>query len=290
MGNTKIYNISDISETMLLPLYCRALESESKKPIIKDNKSVEIVNKLNNEFSKSERKFYKNLAQGKLHKQMVVTISLRTKKYDEYVLNFLKQFPDGIVVNIGCGLDTRFERIDNGEVEWYDLDFPEVLKLKRQFFQENERYHFISSSALNFNWIDALSEKKNRPFFFIAEGVFMYLYKEQVKSLLLKLQSVFPRAELACEVANEYIVKMLHSGLGKGSFQRKFHLNKDATFHFGIKESNHFEKWNPKIQFLDEWTYFDESEKKLGWMRFLGNIKLFRYAQWTVHYKLNETF
>ena len=94
------------------------------------------------------------------------------------VLDFLTRNPDGIVVNIGCGLDTRFSRIDDGKVEWYDLDFPEVIDVKKHFFQENDRYHFISSSVLEFKWIENLSNKKNHPFLFIAEGVLHHGYKK----------------------------------------------------------------------------------------------------------------
>jgi O-methyltransferase involved in polyketide biosynthesis len=138
---------------------------------------------------------------------------------------------------------------------------------------------------LDFEWIDAIKEKNDRPCFIYAEGVFMYLHEEEVKSLVLKLQSSFPGAELACEVASKKIIKLMQSRLGRRKFQRRFHLKEGVTYHFGIENSNDFEKWSPKIKFLDEWTYFDEPEKKLGWFRLFRNVKSFRYAQWTVHYK-----
>ena len=49
------------------------------------------------------------------------------------------------------------------------------------------------------------------------------------------------------------------------------------------------EEWNPGITFLDDWSYFDSKEKKLGWLRLAGNVGLFRKTQWTVHYRLNGT-
>jgi len=99
------------------------------------------------------------------------------------------------VVNIGCGLDTRFHRVDNGRVNFYDLDFPEVMEIKKKFISENDRYHFISSSVLDDDWMMEL-KKHDGPFMFLAEGVFMYLFKDDVKSLVLKLQSQFPGSEL----------------------------------------------------------------------------------------------
>jgi hypothetical protein len=81
-------------------------------------------------------------------------------------------------------------------------------------------------------------------------------------------------------------VKVLKRKLWKRKFQRDFHLGKEAIFNWGITDSRELEKWNTNIKFLDEWTYFDDNEKKLGWMRFLGRFEKFRKTQWVVHYQL----
>jgi len=173
--------ITGVSETLFLPLYSRAIESQTKDPIINDQKSVEIVNHLDKIFSKSNSKLHKMLFNRKLSKEYVVRIALRTKKFDEYVSDFLSKNPNGVIVNIGCGLDTRFYRIDNGKVEWYDIDLPQVIELKKHFINENDRYHFISSSLTDYSWMDILFQNKGRPFMFIAEGVFRYLHENEVK-------------------------------------------------------------------------------------------------------------
>ena len=280
------FDFSDISETLLIPLYARAIESKSENPILTDKKAIEIADKLNIVFSKSENKLHKNLSKGKFRKKLDVTLSMRTKKFDEYVLDFLKKSPDGIVVEIGCGLSTRFDRIDNGHISWYDLDFPEVIAIRKNFFKENERYHFIESSVLDFNWIKRIENNRDKGVLFIAEGVFMYLFEDDVKSLIFKLQNTFPGSEIAFEVCNSYVIKILKRKIWKKKFQRDFHLGKDAIFNWGIKDSNELENWNANIKFLDEWTYFDTNEKKLGWMRYLGKFEKIRKTQWIVHYKL----
>jgi len=66
--------------------------------------------------------------------------------------------------------------------------------------------------------------------------------------------------------------------------QRQLHFGKDATFNFGIRDSKEMEEWNTGIQFLDDWSYFDSDEKKLGWLKMFGKIEFFRKTQWTVHY------
>lgn len=74
-----------------------------------------------------------------------VGIVLRTREFDRYARDFLTRHPVAVVVHIGCGLDCRFERVDNGTVAWYDLDLPEVIALRRKLIgDEGARYHLLS--------------------------------------------------------------------------------------------------------------------------------------------------
>ena len=278
--------ISDVAATSFVTLYCHAIESQSKDPILDDQKAVEITRELNKILLVSENRLDKDLVKGKLKKELVIHVAIRAKQYDRYVRDFLENSPDGIVVNIGCGLDSRFLRVDNGRVMFYDLDLPEVIEIKKLFFEENERYHFISSSVLNHEWMSIVLEHEG-PFLFVAEGVFMYLDPQDVQSLILKLQSKFPGSELVCEVFNSLWLRKPLKRMMNYKMQHQLHLGKDATFHFGIRDSQEMEEWHAGIEFLDDWSYFDSEEKKLGWLKMFRNIEFFRKTQWTVHYRLN---
>ncbi|NET84326.1 MAG: class I SAM-dependent methyltransferase [Moorea sp. SIO1F2] len=279
--------ISDVAATSLLTLYCHALESQSKDTILDDPLAVEITDKLNPELSQSDNNFYQSLAKGKVEKKLVVHIAMRAKRYDDYVRNFLERSHHGIVVNIGCGLDPRFHRIDNGKVIFYDLDFPEVIAVKKKLLPETDRYRFIPSSVLNYEWMEAIRQLNNASVLFMAEGVFMYLQEDEVKSLVLKLQSTFPGCELIAEFFKAAWLKQPLQGIMNRKLQRDLHLGNDATFKFGIRDSKDLEGWNPGIEFLDDWFYLDEPENKLGLLRVLKDIPFFRKIQWTARYKLN---
>jgi len=199
MNEESINKITDISETLLIPLYSRALESQTEHPILIDTKAVEITKELNKIFEKSDSSLHQTLSKGKarrrLGKKLNVSLALRTRKFDRYCTSFLKKNPDGIIVELGCGLSTRFPRIDNGTLTWYDLDFPEVIDIRRQFFKESDRYHFIASSVLDFKWMGKI-QHKNKNILFIAEGLLMYLHEDEVKNLILNLQKHFQVANL----------------------------------------------------------------------------------------------
>jgi len=277
--------IGDIAATSFITLYCHAIETRSDDPVLSDPKSLEITTELNKTLSLSEHTLDRILVAGTLDARLVVHIALRAKKYDDYARDFLQKFPEGVIVNIGCGLDSRFLRIDNARVIFYDLDLPEIIGIKKTFFTESERYHLIASSVLDYNWMEPPLRHKG-PFLFMAEGVFMYLDGKDVRSLVLKIQEKFRGSELVCEVVNSLWLRPLLKKILDYKMQRQVHLGKDATFRSGIHDSREMEQWHSGILFLDEWSYFDSEEKKLGWLRLLKHIELIRKTQWTVHYLL----
>ena len=125
---------------------------------------------------------------------------------DEAIRVFLAKYPQGTIVNIGCGLDTTFERVDNGRLTWYDLDLPDVITLRRKFIQETWRRRFIAVSFLERDWLGSLEVKEQ--VFFFAPGVLYYFEKQEVREFLLRLADMFPGSELLMDVCSLFGIKM----------------------------------------------------------------------------------
>jgi len=280
-------SLPDVSETGMLTFYCHVIESQSPNPILQDEKAVEISRKLSPIFANSSNKLLQNLAKGKIKKELVTHITLRAKKYDEYVNSFLKENPDGIIVNIGCGMDSRFLRIDNGKVTFFDLDLPEMIEYKKQFYMETDRYHLIAGSVFDYAWMDRVEKIGKRPVLFMAEGVFMYLDGEKVKDLILTLQSRFPGSELVCEVVTAMFTRKPWNRMVALKMNQQLGVGKAAAFTFGIQNSREMETWHSGIEFLDDWSYFDTNHPRLGWVGTMGKMKFMRNVQYTVHYRLH---
>ena len=134
--------LSGVSETLLITLYLRAMESQRPDALIKDEKAMELVTRMSYDFDR--------VRQIPLSEANKLVIILRNREFDRYARDFLRRHPDAVVVHIGCGLDSRFERVDNGQVEWYDLDFPDVIELRRKLLGgEEARYHLLGCSVLD---------------------------------------------------------------------------------------------------------------------------------------------
>lgn len=280
--------LTDVSETGLLTLYCRAQESLSTDPILKDDKAVEITRTLNPLLEKSGDRVLRGLARGRIKSSLAVHISLRSRKYDEYARDFLARHSDGVIVNLGCGLDSRGLRLGSPEpAHFFDLDLPEVVRVRERFFQDSGRYHQLGFSVFDYRWMDKVQSYGPRPALFLAEGLFMYLDPEKVKDLVLTLQKRFPGAELVSEMVNKRWIGGFLGSMVRLKMQRELSLGRGVTYTFGIDGSRELETWNSGICLMDEWSYFDSRHPKLGWLGWTGNIPAFRQLQWTAHYLLN---
>jgi len=274
MSDQPVINLDGVAETLLITLYIRAQESERPDALLKDDCAVALFKRLDYDFSRFE-KFTMLDDDDKL------VIILRNREFDRYVRDFLTRNPQAVVVHIGCGLDARFERVDDGLVEWYDLDLPEVIELRRGLIGgEGPRHRFLSYSAFDKTWLDLLGAYRQRPFLFLAEGVFQYFDEAQVKSLFLALRDTFPGAELVFDTFSPYIV---------WANNLRFRISKtkiSARYHWGLKNGKDVESWGEGIRLLDEWRIFDHPEPRLHYPGWVRHIPMFAKAIGIFHYKL----
>lgn len=193
---TKV-QLGPVQETLLIPLLGRARESERSKPLIRDDKAAEIVNALDYDFSKWEKD------------PSLFGACLRTRFYDGEVSAFLEAHPGGTVVEIGAGLNTRFERLDNGRAHFIELDLPDSMALRRQFFQDAPRRKMIAASVLDEDWHAAVKASPG-PYCFVSEAVIIYLDNDAVEGLLARLAQTFPGAWLITDTTAKEMVNNQH--------------------------------------------------------------------------------
>jgi len=275
MSETTIQDLSGVAETLLIPLYIRAIETQRPDALLKDEKALALVVQMDSEFSR--------VKQIKMDKDDQVALILRNREFDRYARGCMDRYPNGIIVHIGCGLDSHFERVDNGRVEWYDLDLPEVIELRRKFIgDERGRYHFIAYSAFDSSWPSKMSIHRQRPILFLAEGVFMYFEREQIKSLVLMLRDHFPGAELVFDAFSPFLIRM-------NNFRFKISRAKiSARYNWGIKRGKDLEEWGDGISLLDEWFPFDCPEPRLAHMQWVRHIPLLAKVMGIFHYRFGQ--
>lgn len=186
--------LNGVAETMLQTIYARAQYSKQKKHIYYDEKAIEIVERMDYDFSLAGR-----------DKVMSSGTVARTFVFDELVSDFIRENPEAVVVNIACGLDTRYYRLDNRKITWYNLDLPETIHVRKQYFEENDRVSMIGASVLDPSWPSQVTRRGTM--LFIIEGLTMYLSAEDVKAMLAIIRDNFENAYVLMETTSPMWVK-----------------------------------------------------------------------------------
>lgn len=189
-----VAGLTDAQETLLLPLWARAMEHRNAHPIVQDSFAVQLVDTIDYDFEKlrgQESRF--------------VGFCIRSSIFDRLAQERLAQFPDTTVVEMGAGLDTRFDRIDNGRLRWFDIDLPAVTDLRKELFSPDERRKLITGSISEHDTFDAIPPSSDPPLF-IAEGVLYFLTKAQVLELLLFLADRYPGCSIVLDAQSPFFL------------------------------------------------------------------------------------
>jgi O-methyltransferase involved in polyketide biosynthesis len=185
MSETDV-ELGAVQETLLVPLYGRASLTREGNPLISDPKAVDIVEALDYDFSRFDGSM------------SLIGSVLRTRIFDHWVARWLEAHPAGTVVEIGAGLNTRYERLDNGRARWFELDLPDVLALRRRFFADTERRTMLAGSVLDDDWVETVAATPG-PWLFAAEAVLIYLPEPDVRRVVSRLTRRFPGSLLALD-------------------------------------------------------------------------------------------
>lgn len=270
MEKQKIH-LTQEKETLLVPLLSKAFESQKPHPILVDHKAEEILTGIDYDFNE-------------LHvpKQTLVTLAMRAKKLDSCVRDYLARTENPLVIHLGCGLDSRILRVESHKGSWYDLDYPDVIELRRNFFRETDHYRMIASSVTDHRWLERI--KENGPACIIAEGLLMYLREEEVRRLFVDLQARLPGSEIAFDAYSKLTAR--------GANNHPSIKKTGALIHWGLDDAKQIVTWVKDARLLEEW-YFTDSEdiSTLGFrdrllFRFMGLLGAAKKAHRILRFRL----
>lgn len=267
--NAGMNHLSEVSETALITLRSRVAESRKASPVLSDPMGEELYELLIEALPESIRK---RVLEIKLSPVLSRHIALRARKYDVLCTEFLDEFPDGLIVSLGCGFDTRFWRLGGAGLNYLELDLPPVIKSKKQLLGEKLSYPIMESSVLEEEWIRAVKNLQPEKVLFIAEGLFMYLPREQAIRILKVMAGTFSYSRLLMEVVAEKYTR----GFRKKMVEKKMRKGAGSTagdyYQFGIREATDIETFHPDYRVRGEWSYFEDPDIKPAF------LKLFRYS------------
>lgn len=251
------FNICDLTEaqsTLLMPLWARALENRHPQPLLQDRKAVEIVDSLDFDFASFAAKGVPQ-----------ADYCIRASVIDQLVTEFLSEHPSGTVVEFGVGLDTRFDRLDNGQVSWIELDLPHVIDLREKFFESNGRRQMLRGSIAESEWIERVLALVKGPILFVAEGVLYFISSVQVHNLIDNLVSNFPKAAFIFDAQSPWFLWFSNLKQPVPNAQMKFSVGNVREL-CGPAAKQRVHRW---IGYGDS-PYYDGKMQRLSPVKFWG--------------------
>lgn len=185
--------MNNVNKTLYIPLYGKAYVSR-KNIILQDKKAEEIWVRMEIPLKgKSKSKW------------LAYYLAMRARIYDEWLKEKINENHDAVVLHIGCGLDSRCERVSAKDVEWYDIDFPEVIEERRNYYRESDTYHMLPADMRMNEWKDNI--RAGRDAIIILEGVTMYFKPEELTELLADFSRYFNSVKILMDCYTESAAK-----------------------------------------------------------------------------------
>lgn len=183
-------NLSSTAATLLITLYSRAAMSKNNM-ILEDKKAEEIISLAGYDEKKLQ-----------VSKKLQALLTLRAYLIDEYTKEYISKHNGNCnIIQLGCGLDSRYIRINDSRITWYDLDFYGTIMMRKKYYKNSSNYKMIASNVCNFSWLDEIADL-NKPTLIIGEGLFMYLTEEENKAVLNELSKRINNCEVIMDVFN----------------------------------------------------------------------------------------
>ncbi len=257
-------NVADfkgVPSTLFLILWAQYLESKDSNGVCHDSKIIEIVEALDYDFS-----------QYRVNGDARLGVAVRKEIIAEQIQRFVDNNNGGIVVNLGCGLDTYCDRFKESNVLWYDLDLPHVIDLRRRFFSESDHYKMISKSVMDFSWTDEIH--CNKRVFVVAEGLLPYFSRSEVWALISHIDKKFADKELLIHAISPWRLRWLHRDMRRASIK----------LGWGIRSGKEMDGCFADLHFKDEWYVLARFPQRWRWyIRMLSLLPCFFEHEKIIH-------
>ena len=189
--------------------------------------------------------------------------------FDEQVKLFLREYPDATVVYAGCGLDTMFERVDNGRVMWYNLDSPGRIAIRNMYTSENEREKTIDISVHDLSWFNEIKCERDKGLLFVCRNILEYYSEKKVKKFLSQLYERFKGCNILFEVDTRYemLSASRHFGRWGAEYRRRKLYMSDPN--------STIESWDPGYNVISAKPVLDGVKLLPSWdskLKFIFNV------------------
>jgi O-methyltransferase involved in polyketide biosynthesis len=185
----------------------------------------------------------------------VRAIVLRSQWFARTIRKFFERNPNGLCINVGCGLDASFEQIaeaGGGRFCWIDLDLPEVIAIRRRYFAETERRRIIAGDISDPRLFAGLPWDSAQPAIVVAEGILYFLEPTQIETFFRSQADAADARHSVIEIAFDYA-----SPLGGWIVSRRpAHRQLGTTCHWTIRHASELRRIDARLEVVEDANVF----------------------------------
>jgi O-methyltransferase involved in polyketide biosynthesis len=245
--------LATIESTMLGPLWARAKFSLLYPEVFKDGQAVELKEKVLKDYPDAVKEFA--ILDEFLDELMGLAFVVRAKTFDDTIKSFIETNSRATIINLGCGLDTTYHRVDNGTIRWYNLDLPEAIAYRRRLIPDAERSTCIPKSIFDFDWMDEVAYTPSDGLLMFAGGLFAYFHETEVSNLFRAMAEKFSGGEIIFDSSSARGNWIVNRRLKKFGVEGIDHA-------FEARNPQQIEGWSPQIQVIDWFPFFSHLPRK----------------------------
>lgn len=231
-----------VQETLIIPLYGRKVCSDRFPELFKDPEAERICSMLDYDFAEKGKRMESGVG-------LFGALEVAQRQFDIAceVRNYLKIHPNAAAVNLGCGLDDTFRKCDNGTCKGYNIDMPDVIKVRNELLPEKDREKNLGFDLNDEKWMDEIDASEGAIFY--ATGVFYYFKTEEIKALFCRLAERFPGAALVFDACNRRGAKMMTK-----TWLKEAGISNVGAF-FSIEDLTTLESWSSDFKNVSAKSY-----------------------------------
>lgn len=233
-------NLEGVEKTMLLTLFAKAQHSQQKNPKFYDRRAIDVISQIDYDFSIADKDRF-----------MKYGVISRTIVLDEMVSDYIEKHPHSTIVNIASGMDTRFDRLDNGMIRWYNVDLENSANFRLQYIKDSERVKTLSYSAMDPRWAEEIKIESGNVLF-IIEGLSMYLSENDNREILKIIGDNFRHCSIFVEIMPPVSVE---------NVTEKSVEETDSQFIWGVEKGSDLVKLNSDFRWIRDVNLFDGMNK-----------------------------
>ena len=242
-------NLNNESKTLFIPLLGKALMSR-ENIFLQDKKAEEIISKIDYDFNSLKQSKY-----------LSMYMSLRALLIDKLCNKYILENTNTTVIHLGCGLDSRCIRVNQNYYKWYDIDYENVIDIRREYYEESSKYVMLGYSVTDYKWLEKIEYKDN--ILIVMEGLTMYLSESDMQELLSNINNKFN---------NVYLIFDAYTKKGVKLSKIKNPVNRfNAKIKYGIDDYNEFILLNNNLEYIKTHLIKKDNNNLKGITKFIFN-------------------